>query len=268
MSDFSTLADVTAASLKSLNCGFYRGTVSSQIVGGWSSPWTGSGGGATPTSWATCTQTTVGALNSNMANQSPATIRVLKYSIYNNSQTNTWIADRLGHMGGMSGIVTTAQSTGATGNTGGWAGTRCASDYSDVEWYLEWYSNTGSTAVTATCAVTYNDGTTGNVSVAMAASMKIGNLLFIPPAVFGKWIKSVDSVTLSATTSTAGNFGVTAFRRLTALQPPTTNTQAVSADFAQLGLPQVYDNSCLSFLCYCTQTSTGIIGGSITLGVR
>jgi hypothetical protein len=52
--------------------------------------------------------------------------------------------------------------------------------------------------------VTYNDGSTGNCTVTVAASLPAYRMLPIqPPAgTVGKWIKTVDSVTLSASTGT------------------------------------------------------------------
>jgi hypothetical protein len=72
------------------------------------------------------------------------------------------------HFGGLNGTLTTAQTVSldlstllATDNINLRKGDN---NYSDVQWWLEWYTATGATAVTATIAVTYNDGTTGNLT--------------------------------------------------------------------------------------------------------
>ena len=226
MTDFATTSDVVSALAAAGSSGagarlnFYKTSITA-VASNWYSGWQEGGvpvAGATPSTWATCTSALQGAYNGMMVNASPATLRLLWGSVVQaNVGQSKWIIDRLGHMGGMSGTVTTAQSTGANGNTAAWAGVRCASNYSDVEWYLEWYVATGSSGVNATCAVTYNDNSTGNATViALPATVPAYRMYAIqPPAgTTGKWIKSVDSVTLSGTTGTAGSFGVTALRRL------------------------------------------------------
>ena len=280
MSDFSTTNDVVAALAAATPSGaggrfnIYKASITA-VASFWYSGWTETGApaaGATPSTWATCVNTLLGAYNYNMVNASPATLRMLYGSV---SQANAgqakWIVDRLGHMGGLSGTVTTAQSTGANANTAAWitSPARCASDYSDVEWYLEWYTATGSTAVTATCAITYNDGTTSTTSVSIAASTPAGRMLPIqvPAGVTGKYIKSVDSVTLSATTGTAGSFGVTAVRKLASFSSLVANYADIK-DFAALGMPSLGDSACLNAMYWTTTTSTGITLGNLVIGAK
>lgn len=278
MTDFASTSDVVSALAAAGNGGagarlnFYKTSITA-VAAFWYSGWQEGGvpvAGATPSTWATCTSALQGAYNNMMVNGSPMTLRLLWGSVQQaNVGQGKWIIDRLGHMGGLSGTVTTSQSTGATGNTAAWSGTRCATDYSDVEWYLEWYTATGSTAVTATCAVTYNDGTTGSCTVSLPASVPAYRMYPIQPpsGTVGKYIKSVDSVTLSATTGTAGSFGVTALRRLACFWSPVANYPDVK-DFAALGMPEVGDNACINVVYYTTTTSTGITLGSLVIGAH
>jgi hypothetical protein len=277
MTDFATTSDVVAALAAAGNSGaggrfniFKTGLTA--VASNWYSGWQEGGSpaaGATPGAWANPTATTLGSYNPNYINPGTATCRLLWGSI---TQTATgqgkWLIDRLGHMGGLNGTVTTAQSTGAV-MTSPVSDGRCASDYSDVEWYLEWYSATGSTGVTATCAVTYNDASTGSVSVTLAASMPAYRMLPIqPPAgTVGKWIKTVDSVTLSATTGTAGSFGVTAVKRLAPFMSPVGNYPD-TRDFAALAMPKVGANACINAMYWTTTTSTGTSVGSIAIGAK
>jgi hypothetical protein len=167
-------------------------------------------------------------------------------------------------MGGLSGTSVAAQTVNATLTSAAAAG-RCASDGSDIEWFLEWYSATGSTAVNATCAVTYNDNSTGNVVIALAATRPAYFLAQIQSAVAGKTIKSIETVTLSASTLTAGSFGVTAFKFLYTSTSVTANWPD-KMDYAELGLPKVGTGACISGFVYATATSIGIIQGSIIIG--
>ena len=76
----------------------------------------------------------------------------------------------------------------------------------------------------------------------------------------GHFIRQVNSVTLSATTGTAGNFGITATRPRTSVSLPLLNKTEVF-DWAQLGLPIVPNDSCLMLLMLCATTSTGVLRG-------
>ena len=217
------------------------------------------GQGAIPTTAAICTSALTGALS--FPNQtSPATSYLGLLSLASSNVTSSFeVHDRLAHMGGLSGIVTTAQ--GALTLTGLSADRRGATDYSNVQWWLEWYADTGATASNATVAVTYDDDSTGNLAViAVGGTVRAGRMIPLIPAVAGRKIKSVNSVTLSATTGTAGNFGITATRLLTIVTTPVSNKMEVF-DWAALGLPNVPNDACMQLVALCTTTSTGAVRG-------
>lgn len=224
------------------------------------------GQGAIPTTAAVCTQALVGALGFN--NQTaPATSYIAwMFGAAGNAASNLEIHDRLAHMGGLSGTVTTAQ--GALTLTGVPSDRIGATNFSDVQWWLEWYSDTGATSVTATVNVTYDDDSTGNLSaVTLGATARASRLFSLIPAVSGRFIKAVNSVTLSATTGTAGNFGITATRPRTAMSFSIAN-KTETFDWAALGLPNIPNDSCLMMLMVCSATSTGTLrgGGKIAHG--
>jgi len=136
------------------------------------------------------------------------------------------------------------------------------SNYSDVRWWLEWYTATGGTAVTATIAVTFNDGTTANLSASLTATRPASFMLPLNGlnTTAGKFIRAVNTVQLSATTGTAGSFGVTATRPRTLLSLNLAN-KTETADWAQLGLPKVPNSSALFMVQLTSTTSTGIVRG-------
>lgn len=224
------------------------------------------GQGAIPTTAAVCTSALTGAFG--FANQSAGIGSYIAwmFGTTGNSASSIEIHDRLAHMGGLSGIVTTAQ--GALTLTGLAAERLGDTNYSDVQWWLEWYTDTGATGVNATVNVTYNDDTTGNLTAfALGATARASRMFPLTSAAAGKFIKSVNSVTLSATTGTAGNFGITATRPRTAVNFPVANFTQVF-DWAQLGLPTVPNDSCLMMIMTCSTTSTGTVrgGGKIAHG--
>lgn len=256
-----------------------KASIASQIANSYCSLWraTGQPGqGAIPTVVATCNNTTVGTIGFNQQ-ISPST----SYGAYleiatGNAAMTMELHDRLANMGGLNGTLTTAQSVNldlntllATDNIGTRKGD---ANYSDVQWWLEWYTATGGTAVTATIVVTYNDGTTGNLSVLSLAGTRPASHMIplnslIPSAQSGKFIRGIVSVTLSATTGTAGNFGVTVTRPRMTLSSPFANFKFI-ADWAQLGLPEIYNSSAIFPIVLTSTTSTGTVrgGGKIAHG--
>ncbi len=246
-----------------------KASVGSIAAGAFYSHWraTGQPGqGAIPTSVAVPDHTFTGALGfSQQTSPTSSYLSILETAL---SATNTLeIHDRLCHMGGLVGNVATAQTVSmdlnsllATNNLSARIGD---SNYSDVQWWLEWYTATGSTAVTATVNVTYNDGTTGNLTgVSLAATRPASFLValnnLIPAVDSGKYIRGVNTVTLSATTGTAGNFGVTATRYRAGMLTPLANARFTS-DWAALGLPEISNSSCLfPVILYSVATATTI----------
>ena len=256
-----------------------KASIASQAAGNYVSMWraTGQPGqGAVPTTAAVCTTALTGAMG--FAQQTaPAT----SYGAYmevvtSNSAMTVEIHDRIAHSGGLNGTLGTAQTVGidlstllSTSNVGVRIGD---ANYSDVQWWLEWYTATGSTAVTATVAVTYGDGTSGNLTaLSLAATRPAGFMVslnaLIPAASSGKYIRAVNTVTLSVSTSTAGNFGVTATRIRMASMCPVANLKTIS-NWADLGFPEIGNSACLFPVVLTSTTSSGTLrgGGKIIHG--
>lgn len=182
-----------------------------------------------------------------------------------NATTTTEIHDRLAHMGGLNGTLTTAQTVGIDATTIGGSGIPAArrgdTNFSDLQWWLEVYTDLGATGVNATVAVTYDDASTGNLAaIALGATPRAGRLYQLVPAVAGRFIRAVTSVTLSATTGAAGSFGVTCTRPRTGVDTLIAN-KAEAFDWAALGLPEIPNAACLQLITVPSTTSTGIIRG-------
>jgi hypothetical protein len=256
-----------------------KASIASQVAGTYCSLWraTGQPGqGAIPTVVATCNNTTVGAIGFNQQTAPSTSYGAYLEVATGNAAMTVELHDRLAHFGGLNGTLTTAQTVSldlstllATDNINLRKGDN---NYSDVQWWLEWYTATGATAVTATIAVTYNDGTTGNLtSLSLAATRPASHAIslnsLIPSAQSGKFIRGVVSITLSASTGTAGNFGVTATRQRMTLSASIPNFKFV-ADWAQLGLPEIYNSSALFPIVLTSTTSSGTVrgGGKIAHG--
>ena len=186
-----------------------------------------------------------------------------------NSALGIEIHDRIAHVGGLVLNVTTAQNiTGLNLTAGGLnppADRLGAANFSDGQWFLEVYTDGGATASNATINVTYSDGSSGNLNVqAVGGTLRAGRLIpltpLIPTAQQGLFIRGINSVTLSASTGTAGNFGFTYTRQRTGVGMLVANKQE-QFTWADLGLPAIPNDACLQFVMTCSATSTGTLRG-------
>ena len=229
------------------------------------------GQGAIPTTAAVCNDDLLGGMRVTQQT-APATSYLGYLDIScSNAAVTLEVHDRLAHMGGLVGNVATLQTVAGMDlstllTTDNLDARKGDANYSDVQWWLEWYADTGTTAANATVSVTYNDGTTGTLTaVALAATRRASFLQplngLIPAAASGKFIRAVTGVQLSVTTGVAGNFGVTATRVRSSAFMPVPN-QRVQYDWAALGLPEIANDSCLFLVQIASTTTTGLVRGS------
>lgn len=250
-----------------------KASIANTVAGQYHSLWraTGQPGQATiPAAAAVCDHTLLGGLGYNQQT-SPATSYLGQLESNNsNASTTLEIHDRLMHMGGLNGTLTTSQTVNldvftniATSNLDIRKGD---SNYSDIMWWMEWYTDTGATASNATINVTYNDGTSGDLTlVAVGGTVRASRMIslngLIPAAAAGKFIRDINTVILSASTATAGSFGFTATRLRGSIYIPIANAK-FKEDWASLGIPEIYNSSCLMMLQLAGTTTTGAIRGT------
>lgn len=177
------------------------------------------------------------------------------------------VVDRLSHQGGLDGTLTTAQTTNLP--------TAALTRYTDgvgVMVGLTIYTSIGSTATTVTVSYTNQAGTAGRTSVAQVFGGSGFNTsprtVILPLQAGDTGVKSVESVTLAATTGTIGNFGVTLFKILGAIC--VTDINAIAwADIISGGLcggiPEVKDDAHLS-LMFIGDNTTSTGGISLMMG--
>ena len=255
-----------------------KASISNAAAGQFHSLWraTGQPGqAAIPAAAAVCNNALTGALNFAQQTSPATTYGTWANAMCSNNATTLEIHDRLMHMGGLSGTSTGSQTVNLDLNANLGSDNISArkgdANFSDVQWWMEWYTDTGGTAVTATVGVTYNDDTTGTLSVALAATRRASLMIplngFIPAAAAGKYIRDIDTVQLSATTGSAGSFGFTATRpRMT--MPLALANKMETFDWAALGLPEIFNSSCLMILQVASTTTTGTVrgGGKLSHG--
>lgn len=250
-----------------------KASISGLAAGNFVSLWraTGQPGqGAIPTTVAACDHNLVGSFQFSQQTAPTTSYLSLFESVCSVAATTLEIHDRLAHFGGLSGTLTTAQTVSL--DLSALLGSlnintrRGDANYSDVQWWMEWYTATGATAVTATVNVTFNDSSTNNLAaIALAATRPASFMLplngLIQAADSGKYIMAINSVTLSASTLTAGNFGFTATRYRAALFNPVANARFTQG-WAELGLPELPNSSCLFAIIIAAAAAIGTIRGT------
>lgn len=249
-----------------------KASIANAAAGQYHSLWraTGQPGqGAIPGAAAACDRTLTGAMGFTQQTAPATTYGGFANAACSNSAVTIEIHDRLAHMGGLSGTVATAQTVNldmdALKSGSNLTERMGDANFSDIQWWLEWYTDTGSTAVTATVNVTYNDGTIGNLTgISLAATRRASLMIplngLIPSADSGKFIRDINTVTLSATTGTAGSFGATATRPRMTLPLSLANKMEVFT-WADLGFPEIFNSSCLFPIELASTTSTGTVRG-------
>ena len=198
-----------------------------------------------PTAAVQCTRSTSGAFTGWADPPAGQDTYLATFSANNLSMAPLTVYDRLIHSGGLSGTATGAQTTNLSpfpaiprGDVGG----------VDVELWLEVYVALGATGVTATVSYTNQSGVSGRSGTATIPANAALQAMYLVALQAGDYgVRSVESVTLSASTGTVGNFGVTLLRRLWTIEMLIGNFQAES-DWIKGGLPIVEDGACLALM--------------------
>lgn len=167
------------------------------------------------------------------------------------SGTVLCLYDRLVHTSGLSGTIGTPQSVNSV------AITRPDALGEDVELWLEWYGATGSTPRTVSATYTNQAGTGSRTtpSIDFPVSPVVGQMLRLPLQDGDLGVRSVQSVTLSGSTGTAGDFGVTLARTLSLLTIEDLSASRARADVG----------ACLAAWVLPTGTDTGQVTAFATI---
>lgn len=245
-----------------------KASIANTAAGQFFSLWTASGfpgPGAAPSTAAVPTKATTGSFVFNNPTAPVQSYLAWAATLAGNSASNLEMHDRIAHMGGLSGTVTSSQGALSLVSLAPSAARVGDSNYGDVQWWLEIYTALGASGVNATVAVEYDDASTGNLpAIALGATPRAGRRYPLVSAVARRSIRAVTGVTLSATTGTAGNFGITATRQRAAMTMPLANKTEIFT-WQDLGLPNIADDSCLELMMLCGTTSTGTIRGQMKL---
>lgn len=138
-----------------------------------------------------------------------------------------------------------------------------------LEIWLESYTAIGATASNVTVQYTNTASPTpqsgrNTVSEAIIASMPAGRMQRLRLQDGDLGVTSIESLTLSVSTGTAGDFGVTLLRRLGIVPLPVVSAGAL-LDAFDVGLPELDDETALQFVHVGTGTATGVLMGALNI---
>jgi hypothetical protein len=164
--------------------------------------------------------------------------------------------DRLFHMSGLSGVLTTDQTVQGTGPTP--ALTRNSSGAGNFA-FFEIYTQLGTTSTTLTMTYTDQDGNTGQTATINCGGTGFRELTRaqrIPLAAGNSGLRAVEKIRLSASTTTAGDFGITIAQPL-AWVPVGAAGAGGWRDYTTglPGIPSPDPNACLALLFIPTSTT-------------
>lgn len=133
-----------------------------------------------------------------------------------------------------------------------------------VKAFLEVYVATGATLVSVTMRYTNQAGVANRTSVTTTVALNgAGRLVLLNLAAGDTGVRSVEGITLSASTGTAGNFGVTLARMINFVPTSGSNLAAVPQNASEQGGGYVDDNACLFFAGLYNAASTTILDGGV-----
>ena len=243
-----------------------KASIANQLSTGFCSMWRATGTpaqAAIPGAAAIPTKATLGALRT-WTNPASGRHRYLAAGTITMSVlgASVFFVDRIAHMGGLNGTLTTAQTVGISADS--LRGTRAAADLSNVQWWLEIYTDIGTTATTGT--ITYVSDTdastqtiTGFAIGGASPANRAGRMFLIQPLA-GHPIRSITSFQQVATTAVAGNYGFVATVPLASAVCPLAS-MAVQLDWMALPIARLHQDTCIAMIVQCLTTSSGTIVG-------
>jgi hypothetical protein len=175
------------------------------------------------------------------------------------------LVDLLNVSGGLNATLTTAQTTNLP--------TAALTRYTSGEGVMAGiviYTQVGNTATTVTISYTNSAGVSGRTSTATTIGAgfyrEVGLLIPIPLQAGDTGVESIESVTVTATTGTAGNFGVCLYKPLAMISLESA-TGAMPLDSVSTGciigsLAEIDPNACLAISVF-SAVSTSLTGAII-----
>jgi hypothetical protein len=171
--------------------------------------------------------------------------------------------DRLLSISGLSGTTTTAQTVG--GSLTRYTGAASVGNMI----MIEVYTAIGGTATTITAAYTdqdNNSATSTATGIGGTGLSEAQRAIVLPLATGGTGVRAVASVTLAASTGTAGNFGVNIIRPLLVIPVPISGAGVSRNLIAENPGPiEIQTGACLSFMFLANGTTAPQVFGTLSM---
>lgn len=205
-------------------------------------------GGAVPTTGVIPTRTTTGALPFTAPGNGREK-HLLGAHIAASAGGMFLLYDRLFHIGSLNGTLTTDQSV--QGSPASPALTRNTNGVGNFAFY-EIYTAIGTTSTTLTMTYTNQNGTgsrTSTINIGATGFNEVSRMQRIPLAAEDTGIREIEKVRLTATTGTAGNFGITIAQPIAWLPTSLAGIPGWRDYTTGLpGIPVINPDACLSLL--------------------
>jgi hypothetical protein len=135
-----------------------------------------------------------------------------------------------------------------------------------VEMWLEVYAAPGTTAATWTVTYVNSEGTGGRTTTFAhpANAEAVGMMIPLPLAAGDTGVRQVTGFQCSVSSGTAGNVGITLLRRIAEVPVPAAGVVTL-LDGVSLGLPRIFNDSCLAMAILASTTSMGAGVGSLVV---
>lgn len=216
---------------------------------------------AIPTATVATCITNIASLNYNMNITTAQTCYIAKLAIADSIANSFFICDRLLESGGY-----VANATGLTAISAANLPNDRGLDlvtYADTHWFMETYTDLGGTGTNLTFTYDSPTSSTQTSIVAVAVTTRASRLMEIIPNV-GHPIVRLKSFRFTATTGTAGSWGITAVKEHGMFPTNTANIGALY-DFAQVGMHDIPDTADLMAYVLTSTTSTGVVAGMLRI---
>jgi len=205
-------------------------------------------GGAVPTSAAIPDRTTTGALPF-VAATGGRDLHLIGASVTPLTAGVYLLYDRLFHRGGLSGTSTADQTV--QGSPASPALTRNTGGAGNMAWY-EIYTVIGTTGTTLTMTYTNQAGTgsqTSTINIGATGFREVTRAQRIPLAAGDTGIQAIEKVKLTASTATAGDFGITIAQPLAWIPVGAAGTAGWRDYTTGLpGIPVINPDACLALM--------------------
>lgn len=178
-----------------------------------------------------------------------------------------FLYDRLWH----GGSFNANQAIGTPFNTASPAAlTRPDANGENTEIWLEVNTAISATATNVSVRYTNSAGTTGKASPAVLINgLQQARFVHVPFASGDVGVRAIEGFDTTGTVASSGSFNIVIIRRLamwsSSDQTTTLPTWPNVFSAARLGLPRIYNDSCLAWFVYATASSTGEVDAEIAM---